>query len=52
MKRLSLGPQLITDETNYRRSTRDLYIQRLVRRHLCTVSPDGVRAYDTLFDRT
>lgn len=39
----------ITVLTRYKRSTRDLYIQRLVRRRLVTVDRAGVKASDNLF---
>jgi hypothetical protein len=39
----------ISAATNYQRSTRDLYIQKLGRRRLVTADRDGVRASDMLF---
>lgn len=39
----------IEQATDYKRSTRDAYIQRLKARALVTVTADGVRAADMLF---
>lgn len=40
----------LTAKTEYKRSTRDLYVQLLQRRKLVTTDRAGVRASDTLFD--
>lgn len=40
----------ITVVTEYKRSTRDAYIQRLGTRKLITAGRDGIRASDTLFE--
>jgi hypothetical protein len=39
----------IEQATEYKRSTRDAYIQRLRTRALVSSAPDGIRAADTLF---
>lgn len=41
----------ISEETGYKRSSRDTYIQRLSARKLVTSTREGVTASDTLFDR-
>jgi hypothetical protein len=40
----------VSSETNYARSSRDAYLQRLKSRQLITVSRDGVQASPILFD--
>lgn len=45
----SVHRDVITDETGYKRSSRDTYIQRLKARQLVVPEGDGVKASDTLF---
>ncbi len=45
----SVERERISEHTNYKRSTRDAYIQRLSARELVTTERDGVRAAEHLF---
>ncbi len=40
----------VTEDTGFKRSTRDAYIQRLATRQLITITSDGVRASEMLMD--
>lgn len=46
-----LDREVISNQCNYSRSTRNLYIQQLQARKLVASTKDGVRAADLLFDR-
>lgn len=43
--------QSLSDATDYKRSTRDAYIQRLKSRRLVTIEREGVKAADVFFER-